>query len=155
MRNSSLISYWGVSLALAASACVATVDNGNDDDIAVIEQALGGFTEVVNFGPGTVLDIGPIYTVFVRSGACSIIDVVGTTTGEAVYVPQLSGCPVVTVASSQSGVLIADRTSAKIYRLSAGAWQAVADTGSSVVSGIKNDDTQLYWTDGTYARRVT
>jgi hypothetical protein len=147
---------WLALFALVTSACSATVDDVSDD-VAVVQQALGGFTEIVNFGTtGEVLDIGPTYTVFARWDGCDVIDVVMTTTGAALQVPALPGCANVLIGSSQAGVFVADRSSRAIYMLGLNPtrWIAVVNTTGSIVYSVKDDSTNLYWHDGSQVRRI-
>lgn len=123
MTQKNVAALWPciAALALGATACIGTPESSSEEDVAVTTEALGGFTELVNVGNESPLDIGPTYTVFKAppQAPCGFADIVFTQTGARVPVPALPGCPNITAADSQSAysVTVADRTGNKIYQL--------------------------------------
>lgn len=159
MGRTSMVWFLGV-VALSATGCFVSTEVEPQNEVAVTEQALGGVAEVVRFGAGSVLDVGPTYTVFRRRvGSCDTIEVYITTTGERVPSPALPGCPSITVGTSQSLILVADRASGKIYRLNFGfftSWSVAASPGTSViVRQVLNNDTDLFWQGDSLIHRVS
>jgi len=161
MRSFAGISVGCALLTFGLNACIATTDVGGDGDVAVVEQALGGYTAIKDFNSNGDhrIKIGPTYTVFHRPGAgCSIVEVVRTVTGESLQVPQLPGCPRITNMLSESIVLVVDAASGYIYQLGTNFiydWIPLVDTGAAYVEDLAINDTDIFWYDGYWLSKTS
>jgi hypothetical protein len=164
-------------LALCAAACADEPGAVDDGNVATTAEALGGFTELVNVGFESPMDIGTQFTVFrVQPGeaSCGRVDVVQTQTGVRESVPALPGCANISAVSSQGRVLVSDQRGGSIYELvrppvmapmggtSGGtppppppwSWVPVANNNHATVSSMVVDSNTLYWHDSFLLHRV-
>jgi hypothetical protein len=164
------------AIALCWTACIEEAERhqgpvageqATADDVAVIQQALGGFTELWSGEAAEVpVHIGPEYTVFRTSITCNQPVLLRTRTGARITTTALPNCPNVTAAASDGGVFVADSANRTIWeygpQLVGGSgpgegdymrW-AVATTPGNDIKKVLLNSTHIYWQDSAGIHRV-